>query len=113
MTTGRDFIEIGTDDRDATRAFFEGVMGWTWEEMGTGGAGFLTDGTRKVGVHEEGAPNMVPYLAVDDIETAVARVRSAGGELMGHIAEAPGFGRFATCTDPRGVRFGLHEDSKD
>ncbi|WP_386626881.1 VOC family protein [Sulfitobacter geojensis] len=29
---------------------------------------------------------------------------------MGEIAEAPGFGSFATCTDPRGMRFGLHQN---
>ncbi|NYI29519.1 putative enzyme related to lactoylglutathione lyase [Sulfitobacter geojensis] len=29
---------------------------------------------------------------------------------MGEIADAPGFGSFATCTDPRGVRFGLHQN---
>ncbi|MEQ6247791.1 VOC family protein [Sulfitobacter sp. HNIBRBA3233] len=103
-----DFIEIGSDDPKATTAFFTAVMDWTWED-GEGGGGYFTDGTRKVGMHQEGTPCMVPYLAVDNIEVAVARVKSAGGALMGEIAEAPGFGRFATCTDPRGVRFGLHE----
>ncbi len=107
--TGPDFIEIGTDDPDSTSDFFASVMGWTWETMGEGGSGFFTDGTRKVGLHSEGTPSMVPYLRVDDIEGTVAKVKYAGGDLMGDIAEAPGFGRFATCTDPRGVRFGLHE----
>ena len=103
-----DFIEIGTDDVASTTAFFEAVMGWEWQET-DGGGGHFTDGTRKVGMHQEGTPCMVPYLAVENIEVAVARVKSAGGALMGEIAEAPGFGRFATCTDPRGVRFGLHQ----
>ncbi|GAA6177978.1 VOC family protein [Sulfitobacter pacificus] len=108
--TGPDFIEIGTDNRDATAAFFQEVMGWSWESMGAGPAGFFTDGTRKVGMHEEASPCMVPYLAVEDIEAKVAEVKQAGGTLMGEIADAPGFGRFATCTDPRGVRFGLHQE---
>ncbi|MGB3244384.1 MAG: VOC family protein [Sulfitobacter sp.] len=105
-----DFIEIGTDDTASTTAFFEGVMCWTWTEMEGGSGGYFTDGTRKVGMHEEGTPCMVPYLSVDNIEVAVAKVKSAGGALMGEIADAPGFGRFATCTDPRGVRFGLHQE---
>lgn len=86
-------------------------MGWDWKEMEGGRGGFFTDGTRKVGMHEEAAPNMTVYLVVENIEVAVAKVKSAGGALMGDIADAPGFGRFATCTDPRGVRFGLHQDA--
>ncbi|MGJ8617901.1 MAG: VOC family protein [Sulfitobacter sp.] len=107
---GPDFIEIGTDNPASTTAFFESVMGWTWTENEAGAGGYFTDGTRKVGLHEEGTPCMVPYLSVENIEVAVAKVKSAGGALMGEIADAPGFGRFATCTDPRGVRFGLHQD---
>jgi len=85
-------------------------MGWSWEEMPGGRGGHFTDGTRKVGLHQEGTPCMVPYLNVKNIEAAVAKVKSAGGALMGEIANAPGYGRFATCTDPQGVRFGLHQE---
>ena len=105
-----DFIEIGTDDQPSTSAFFQAVMGWEWKEMEDGRGGFFTDGTRRVGMHEEGTPCMVPYLSVENIEVAVTKVKSAGGTLMGEIADAPGYGRFATCTDPRGVRFGLHQE---
>ena len=107
--SGPDFIEIGTDDEDATRAFFENVMGWSWEMLGEGPAGFFTDGKRQVGMHVEETMCMVPYLNVADIAATVARVTAARGTVMGEIAEAPGLGRFATCTDPRGVRFGLHQ----
>lgn len=86
-------------------------MGWCWEDMDGGQGGYFTDGTRKVGMHKESTPCMVPYLSVDDIEASVLRVKTAGGTVMGEIADAPGYGRFATCTDPRGVRFGLHQQS--
>lgn len=109
--SGPDFIEIGTDDEASTSTFFKAVMGWSWENMDGGRGGYFTDGTRKVGLHVEGTPCMVPYLLVDDIEAAVARVTAEGGTLMGEIADAPGYGRFATCSDPRGVRFGLHQES--
>lgn len=84
-------------------------MGWDWAEMRAGG-GYFTDGFRKVGLHTEGQPCMVPYLPVDDIEAVVARVRQAGGALMGEITDAPELGLFATCTDPCGVRFGLFQE---
>lgn len=106
-----DFIEIGTNDEASTAAFFKAVMGWCWEDMEVGRGGYFTDGARRVGMHTEGTPCMVPYLLVDDIEAAVERVRGEGGVVMGEIADAPGYGQFATCTDPRGVRFGLHQES--
>lgn len=106
---GPDFIEIGTDDAASTKAFFANVMDWQWKLLGEGPGGYFTDGSRKVGLHEEGTPCMVPYLAVEDIEATVARVKTAGGALMGEINDAPSLGRFATCTDPRGMRFGLHQ----
>lgn len=107
--SGADFIEIGTDDPAATTAFFKAVMGWEWVDTGTGHGGYFTDGTRKVGMHTEAAACMVPYLEVTDIKDAVDKVISEGGAVMGEIADAPPLGRFATCTDPRGVRFGLHQ----
>lgn len=89
-------------------ALIQGALGWASESMGTGLAGYLTDGTRKVGMPEQSASCMIRYLAVDDIVTSVAEIQTQGGSLMGEIVDTPGFGRFATCTDPRGVWFRLH-----
>ncbi|MEX0311342.1 MAG: VOC family protein [Tateyamaria sp.] len=105
----RDFIEIGTDDIAAARAFYEGVFGWRWVAMGEGPQGYFSDGARQVGLHGGDTPCVVPYLQVTRIEEMVARVTARGGALTGAITEAPGLGRFATCTDPRGARFGLHQ----
>lgn len=109
--SGPDFIEIGTDDPARTTAFFEAVMEWDWAEMRGGGGGYFTDGVRKVGLHREATACMVPYITVDDIEARVALVLSEGGALMGEISDADGLGRFATCTDPCGVRFGVFQES--
>jgi predicted enzyme related to lactoylglutathione lyase len=107
--TSPDFIEIGTTDPSKTTAFFKDVMGWDWAEMREGG-GYFTDGTRKVGLHTEDTPCMVPYLPVSDIKSVVARVLEAGGTLMGEITTAEELGVFATCVDPSGVRFGLFQE---
>lgn len=104
-----DFIEIGSDDIAASRAFYERVFEWSWVPMGSGPTGFFSDGTRKVGLHGGDTPCVVPYLSVMSVEDMVARVTEAGGSLMGEITDAPGLGRFATCIDPRGARFGLHQ----
>ncbi len=104
-----DFIEIGTDDPKVAKAFYTELFDWTWESMGKEGQGFFTDGDRQVGMHVEETPCVVPYLLVDDIEAMAQKVTELGGSLFGEIADAPGFGRFATCADPSGARFGLHQ----
>ena len=104
-----DFIEIGTDDHSAAKAFFATLFDWNWVGLGDGPAGYFEDGDRQVGLHDNDTPCVVPYIAVDDIEAVVRKVRDLGGGMTGEIADAPGLGRFATCTDPRGARFGLHQ----
>ena len=104
-----DFIEIGTDDPGAAKAFYAELFGWGWVPMGDGLAGYFEDGERQVGLHGGDTPCVVPYLRVDRIDEMAARVSALGGSIMGEIAHAPGLGRFATCTDPRGARFGLHQ----
>jgi predicted enzyme related to lactoylglutathione lyase len=47
----------------------------------------------------------VPMYAVDDIEVAVAAVRTAGGQA-GELAEQP-YGRTAECHDDQGLPFWL------
>ena len=104
-----DFIEIGTPDPGTAKAFYAAVFDWTWHPLGTEGQGYFSKGDRQVGLHEEDTPCVVPYLTVDDIETAIEKVQSNGGAVMGGIANEPTFGRFATCVDPSGARFGLHQ----
>lgn len=77
--------------------------------MGAGPAGFFTDRTRKLGGHKENLPCKAPCLAVNHIEAEVAEEKNAGGSLMGEIAQPLGSGRVATCTDPRRMRFGVHQ----
>ena len=109
---GPDFIEIGTDDHGAAKAFFGAVFGWGWVQMGDGPAGDFEDGARRVALHDGDVPCVVPYVAVDDIEAAVGRVLRGGGTVIGDVDDAGPLGRFATCADPRGARFGLHEAAR-
>ena len=103
------FMEIGTDDHDATRTFFAEVFGWEWKGEGT--QGWFENGHGPIGLHGDDTPMIVPYFPVSDIDQAIQAVTDAGGSVMGDITREPGFGAFATCADPRGVRFGLHQRS--
>ncbi len=54
------------------------------------------------------------FVAVDDVDAAMTRVRELGGEAheLGPDAAADmreRFGRFALCRDDQGSSFGLHQ----
>lgn len=104
-----DFIEIGTPNAEAAKAFYAALFDWEFSDYGTGPGGLVRSGDRLVGLHVEEEPCVVPYLDVADIDASVARVADLGGSVMGQVADAGDLGRFATCLDPLGARFGLHQ----
>jgi len=97
------FLEIGSADLPATRSFFGQVFGWPCHDE----AWFQTPAL-KAGLHgDDPAPQVYVYFNVPDLSAAAAKVRAAGGKA-GDLVDEPGFGRFVHCTDPSGIRFGLH-----
>jgi predicted enzyme related to lactoylglutathione lyase len=99
------FLEIGSGDGAATRAFFAAVFGWTCHDNA-----WLQTPDIKAGTHgDDPTPQIYVYFYVADLEAAAARVRAAGGEA-GEPIDEPGFGRFVHCRDPGGLRFGLHRE---
>ena len=98
------YLEIGSTNAAATRAFFGAVFGWPCHDN----AWFQTPAL-KAGLHgEDPAPQIYVYFGVSDLEATAARVRAAGGDAE-PVTEEPGFGRFVNCRDPGGIRFGLHQ----
>ncbi|WP_226780709.1 VOC family protein [Oceaniglobus trochenteri] len=101
------FFELGSDDLAATRDFFVAALGWDWQ--GELGQGWFESGEGQIGLHKEEVPAMAVFLPVRDLDATLDKVRISGGVQHGGIVEEPGFGRFAQCSDPRGLRFGLME----
>ncbi len=102
-------IELGAPSGPDARAFFGKLFGWPSVDMG-GGNSCATTSTLRMGIHpDDEARNMIVYFAVADLEAAMAEVRALGGKTEEASPEEPGFGRFCACTDPQGVRFGLHQ----
>jgi uncharacterized protein len=121
MAGERSFFELGVQDAERGRAFYEGLFGWRMEP-GPSGAGFaITTADGSGGIHG-GDPKASPYLffGVDDIEAALKRVRELGGTVdeSGH-GDGPDeesiarFGRFKLCHDDQGSPFGLHQPPAD
>ena len=103
------FVEMGTGDEAKTVAFFSELFGWSFHAMGDQGNGWFETPSGKLGLHvNDPSWEMMPFFKVSDLEAAMAKVRDRGGDAE-DIAVAEGFGRFANCKDPQGMRFGLHE----
>ncbi len=100
-------IEFPADDPQRARQFWEGLLEAPLADREPAqGSGRQTSGEQPlVGVHERGrGPGdtaSLPYFAVDDMETALARVRELGGSVV-----HPG-GSWSICKDSEGTPFGL------
>ncbi|MDX3533441.1 VOC family protein [Streptomyces sp. MB09-01] len=110
------FFELGAGDSEQARVFFGGLFGWTFEPGPTGGGGFAIRTPNVPGGLHGNDPGAGPYLffAVDDMETALERVRALGGSADGtDLGSGDGsvarFGRFQLCRDDQGTPFGLHQ----
>ena len=109
------FFEIGVEDAERGRTFYEGVFGWRFEP-GPSASGFVITAPNVTGGMHGGDKGAVPYVffKVDDIEAALERVRELGGEvedmdLEGDEESTATFGRFKLCRDDQGSSFGLHQ----
>jgi len=112
-----DFIwyELMTPDAEASKAFYDAVIGWDIGEAaaeyqgyrminsGGGSAGGILPLTEEMQQH--GArPMWLGYIHVNDVDRSVAAIEQAGGKaLMTH--DIPNVGRIAMVTDPQGAPF--------
>jgi uncharacterized protein len=111
-----DFIwyELITSDPEAARRFYEDVVGWRiapaedmpdyrliWaaENDGVGGVMALPPGAGATGMR----PMWLGYVGVDDVDTAAAAAKAAGGAIHMAPQDIPGVGRFAFLSDPQGA----------
>jgi uncharacterized protein len=110
MSSGVSYLEIGTKDAGASRVFFEQLLGWSFHPMGNDGEGWFQTPSIKAGLHgNDPEPQFFIFFDVPDLMAAVAQVKELGGETEEPGSDEPGFGRFCTCRDPQGIRFGLHQ----
>ena len=107
-------MELMSTDVDKAKSFFGKLFDWQLEDMpgpdmtytvirvgeGTGG------GIMKNPI--PGAPSIwVPYVLVDDLKAASAKVTSLGGKIMKDVTDVPNMGSFVIITDPSGSILGL------
>lgn len=102
--------EIGGRDLDAMAGFYRDLFGWTpmsfdpnyrLVELDEGiGGGLMRC--------QEGMPTYVTiYVAVDDLNATLAKVKDLGGKPLVPPTPIPGVGAFALFQDPEGNTIGI------
>ncbi len=103
------YLQIPARDVANSAAFYAEVFGWSTEPPGSG---FEAPGLIGQWVSDrEPAPEagLLPWIQVDNLEAALARVRAAGGEVLsGPLPDGP-VRWLATARDPAGSTLGLVE----
>jgi predicted enzyme related to lactoylglutathione lyase len=117
--------ELRTTVLDPAFDFYAKLFGWTekgsldmgpewgmYRMFGVGAGGETIGGMMKQPASVSGEPQWKFYFVVDGIEAAIARLKSAGGQLNDGPHQVPGGAWAAQATDPHGVRFGLTSAQK-
>lgn len=108
------WMDSAQPDVEAAIAFYDGLFGWRFDERGTDEryAVATLDGRTVAAIGSPSfgnpsSPAWTTYVAVDDADGVVERVRSAGGTVLADPADRLGMARVALCRDPDGAVFGL------
>ena len=110
--------ELMTSDPKAAEKFYTAVVGWTSAPFGDAPMPYTIlrkKGEIGVGGLMQTPPgmNMPPfwsmYIAVPQLEEAVAKVKRLGGSEMSEVITVPDVGRMQMVKDPQGAPFYLME----
>ena len=105
-----DYVELPATDIAATRGFYERAFGWTMTEFAPTYSA-TTTGDTDVGL-QSSPPDRpeapLPVIQVKDLESALAAVEGAGGQIVKPIRACPGGRRFH-FKDPSGNELAVWE----
>ena len=116
MTSRAVHFDIPIDDPDRASAFYHSVF--DWEVTRWGPMDYWTISAGEPGPGAEGAlsaradapEGVVIYIAVDDVDAALARVTQAGGTPVTEKQPIPTFGWMARFRDSEGNLIGLFQE---
>jgi len=110
------WVVLVTPDADRTGSFYAGLFGWSEPKADRGFDTVGCAGGEVAGVLQlapeaaaGAASRWLVYLATDDIEAALEKVRPAGGEILASSFDVGDLGRMAMAADGTGAQFGLWE----
>ena len=119
------WADCATGDLAAAERFYAAVFGWTAERVpSSDGSAYSVqhlDGKMVAGLYElnqkqrtmQVPPHWATYIAVDDVDAALGRVREQGGTVVEGPFDEPEVGRMAAIQDPVGAHVVLwHPDPR-
>jgi hypothetical protein len=116
--------ELNTRDVKKAKDFYKKTLGWTFEDqpMGPGqtytiiksngqmvGGIFKMDGPMFKGIPE----NWFTYIAVDDVDKRLKKLKDAGGKVIREPWDVPTVGRIAIVADSGGAVHGWMVPAED
>lgn len=105
------WVDLGTVDVAAAKAFYIGLFGWEAEDMPMGDEGLYTmfslGGRHVCALYgrsaAQGPPAWRSYISVGDADAVAARAREAGATEVGEPFDVLDSGRMALIQDPTGA----------
>ena len=115
MASAFHWYELRTTDPKAAADFYAKVVGWTATEMGSAEQPYTVMNADKGGVAgiaqlsrtPDAKPSWVGYVAVDNADAYVERLKAAGGTLTNGPHQVPSGDWVVQGADPQGVSFHL------
>ncbi|MEX0427838.1 VOC family protein [Nocardioides sp. DS6] len=109
------YVELITHDLARAKEFYAGLFGWAYDAppghedayASARLAGDRVAGLSAPYAEDAKVPHWGVFLAVDDIDAAVAKVEPAGGTVLAAPSDVMTLGRMATIADPTGCRVHL------
>jgi predicted enzyme related to lactoylglutathione lyase len=120
------WYELLTTDPDASKAFYDHVIGWTVQDkpsgdmdyrmIDSGNGGEMVGGVMRLTdqMQAGGAkPTWLFYIGVNDVDASVEKIKAAGGRVVMPAWDIPDVGRIAMVTDPQGIPFYVMRGASD
>ena len=120
------WYELVTADPDASKTFYDSVIGWTIEAqpsgpmdyrmIGSGSGDGLVGGVMRLLPEMQavgGKPGWLFYIGVDDVDTTADAIRAKGGQVRMGPVDLPNVGRLALVADPQGIPFYIMRGASD
>jgi predicted enzyme related to lactoylglutathione lyase len=117
------WVELGTTDPQAAKAFYSSLFGWTSEDFPMGPDTYTmwkVNGLDNGGMYklmkdqlDRGIPpHWLLYVAVDDVDRAASKAKGLGANILVGPMDVFDMGRMAVVQDPQGAVFAFWESRK-
>lgn len=111
-------VELHSNDFDKTKAFYNNLFDWKYQEFPDMGytiidVGEGTGGGMMKNPVPDSPSHWLSYVQVDDIEAATQKASSLGAQVVKEVTEVSGYGWLSVIVDPSGAALGLWKPAKE